>query len=320
MRGKKNSPVPITLITGFLGAGKTTLVNKMLHEANGLRLAVLVNDFGAINIDAELIDGVAEDVVALKNGCICCSLTGGLLAAVGSVLRRPDLPDAIVIEGSGVSDPLEVARALSDPDLQIHAPLDGIVTVVDTARAAELDEEAASLIERQILAADLVLLNKADLADPEQLAAMENRLAIEAPGVRLVRCANADVPLALLLGLARTNDGKYGKALRFLECSAVADEAFESFVYEQPEPIETEWLYDLLSHLPDRVYRVKGVVYLAERPQMRCILQATGRRASITIDRPWTDERPGNRIVFVAAKGTINASYVETRYRRVPGL
>lgn len=197
--------IPVTLVSGFLGAGKTTLVNRMLRNADGLRLAVLVNDFGAVSIDAELIQGAVGNVVSLKNGCICCSLTGGLLAAISGVLRWPVPPDAIIVEGSGVANPLEVARALSDPELQRYAPLDGIVTVVDADGFDALDGEALALARQQVVTADLVLLNKTDLVDEATLVATESRLATLAPGTRIIRCAGADVPLPVLLGLAGTN-------------------------------------------------------------------------------------------------------------------
>jgi G3E family GTPase len=305
--------VPVTLVTGFLGAGKTTLVNRMLHEADGLRLAVLVNDFGAVNIDAELIEGAAEEVISLKNGCICCSLTGGLLAAVSGVLRRSNPPDAIVIERSGVADPQEVARALSDPDLQRYAPLDGIVTVVDAAGFAELDGEALTLARQQIATADLVLLNKADLADQAMLRAAETGLVALAPGIRIIRCTNAEMPLSVLLGLAGADAGTELKGGTAEVRAAPAEEAFESVVIERSEPIEMQRLHDLLSHLPDRVYRVKGILHLAERPQTRCILQATGRRASITVGESWGENQPASRIVFIAAKGALDASFQARR-------
>ncbi|MDX8530821.1 GTP-binding protein [Mesorhizobium sp. VK25A] len=303
--------VPVTLITGFLGAGKTTLINRVLRQADGLRLAVLVNDFGAVNIDAELIEGAAEEIISLKNGCICCSLTGGLLAAVSSVLRRPDPPDAIVVEGSGVTDPLEVARALSDPELQRYAPLDGIVTVVDAAGLANLDGEALELAQRQIATADLVLLNKADLADRSMLQAAEAHLMALAPGIRIIRCTDAEVPLSVVLGPAGSNAGAGFKCEAVDMSTALAQEAFESIVIERSDPIEVQRLHDLLSRLPERVYRVKGILHLAERPQTRCILQAAGRRASITVGRPWADEPPGSRIVFIAAKGALDRSLIE---------
>lgn len=300
--------VPVTLITGFLGAGKTTLVNAMLRNAEGLRLAVLVNDFGAVNIDAELIEGTAEDIISLSNGCICCSLTGGMLAAISGVLRRPDPPDAIVIEGSGVTDPLEVARALSDPELQRYAPLDGVVTVVDAAGLAGLDGAALALAERQIATADLVLLNKADLVDDAMLQAAEARLAALAPGVRVVRCTNAQVPLSVLMGLA---GAATGPVHHNRDADISADDAFESIVIERAGPVRLQHLHDLLSRLPERVYRVKGIVHMSERPNERCILQATGKRAAITIGAPWQGTQPGSRIVFIAAKGALDRPLIE---------
>lgn len=304
-------PVPVTLITGFLGAGKTTLVNSMLRNAEGLRLAVLVNDFGAVNIDAELIEGAAEDVIALKNGCICCSLAGGLLAAISGVLRRPDPPDAIIIEGSGVTDPLEVARALSDPELQRYAPMDGIVTVVDAMGIANLDGDALTLALRQVSTADLVLLNKIDLADQEALGRTEQRLMALASGVRIVHCTNAQVPLAVLLGLATTRPVSGSESGGIERSSLAAADAFESLVVEQTQPIRMQQIHDLLSRLPERAYRVKGFLHLVERPDVRCILQATGRRATITVGEPWGASPPTSRIVFIAAKGVLDRSQIE---------
>jgi G3E family GTPase len=157
--------VPVTLVTGFLGAGKTTLLSHVLRDPQGLRLAVLVNDLGAVNIDAEILREAGEDIVPLENGCICCSLSQGLLATVTKVLRRPDPPDRILIEASGVSDPFEIAETLADPELRPYAPLDGVVAVVDAERMRDPDPEILPLARRQVACAGLVLLNKVDLAE-----------------------------------------------------------------------------------------------------------------------------------------------------------
>lgn len=156
--------VPITLVTGFLGAGKTTLLSRVLSDPQGLRVAVLVNDFGAVNIDAELLRDTGEEILSLENGCICCSLSQGLLATVSKVLRRCDPPDRILIEASGVSDPFEIVETLADPALWDYAPLDGVVAVVDAEAMANPAPEVVSLARRQVACAGLVLLNKMDLA------------------------------------------------------------------------------------------------------------------------------------------------------------
>src|SRR5579863_6169591 len=156
-------PVPILLVTGFLGAGKTTVVNHLLAHAEGRRIAAVVNDFGAINIDAELIAGASDGVASLSNGCICCSLQGDLLRTLAALLRRDPRPECIVIETSGVAEPAEIVRNLMDPVIWREAPLETVLCVVDaTTPAAVLTDP---LLRSQIRAADIVALSKLDLAD-----------------------------------------------------------------------------------------------------------------------------------------------------------
>src|SRR3954467_12415075 len=156
-------PVPILLVTGFLGAGKTTVVNHLLAHAEGRRIAAVVNDFGAINIDAELIAGASDGVVSLSNGCICCSLEGDLLRTLATLLRRDPRPEFIVIETSGIADPADIVRNLMDPVIWREAPLETVLCVVDaTTNAATLND---ALLRSQLRAADVVALSKLDLAD-----------------------------------------------------------------------------------------------------------------------------------------------------------
>ena len=156
-------PVPILLVTGFLGAGKTTVVNHLLAHAEGRRIAAVVNDFGAINIDAELIAGASDGVVSLSNGCICCSLEGDLLRTLATLLRRDPRPEFIVIETSGVADPSDIVRNLMDPVIWREAPLETVLCVVDATLPAERFDDA--LLRSQLRMADVVALSKLDLVD-----------------------------------------------------------------------------------------------------------------------------------------------------------
>src|SRR6516225_1331696 len=156
-------PVPILLVTGFLGAGKTTVVNHILAHADGRRIAAVVNDFGAINIDAELIAGASDGVVSLANGCICCTLEGDLLRTLATLLRRAPRPEVIVIETSGIADPADIVRNLMDPIIFREAPLETVLCVVDaTLPVGKLDD---ALLKSQLRAADVVALSKVDLVD-----------------------------------------------------------------------------------------------------------------------------------------------------------
>src|ERR1700754_2593009 len=150
-------PVPVLLVTGFLGAGKTTVVNHLLAHAEGRRIAAVVNDFGAINIDAELIAGASDGVVSLANGCICCTLEGDLLRTLAALLRRDPRPEYIVIETSGVADPADIVRNLMDPLIWQEAPLEPVLCVVDaTTPAKALNDDV--LVRSQLRAADVVAL------------------------------------------------------------------------------------------------------------------------------------------------------------------
>src|SRR5207237_2789362 len=149
-------PVPILLVTGFLGAGKTTIVNHLLAHAEGRRIAAVVNDFGAINIDAELIAGASDGVVSLANGCICCSLEGDLLRTLSTLLRRDPRPDTIVIETSGVADPADIVRNLMDPVILREAPLETVLCVMDAGTPPSALDDA--LVRAQLRVADIVAL------------------------------------------------------------------------------------------------------------------------------------------------------------------
>ncbi len=161
--------IPITIITGFLGAGKTTLLNRLLRAEHGLRLAVLVNDFGSVNIDAQLIIGIEGETISLKNGCICCTIRDDLREAVLRLLAREDAPDAIVIETSGVSDPYAVAATFTlSADLRERTQVDCIVALVDAEQVTDLSGELFGLAVDLVSAADLVVLNKLDLVSERQ--------------------------------------------------------------------------------------------------------------------------------------------------------
>ena len=179
--------VPVVLVAGFLGAGKTTVVNHLLAHAEGRRIAAVVNDFGAINIDAELITGAADGVVSLSNGCICCSLEGDLLRTLATLLRRDPRPELIVIETSGVADPTDIVRNLMDPVIWREAPLETVLCVVDaTMPVAMLDD---ALLRSQIRAADVVALSKVDLADAGESRAGARCCQGDASGGGAGRCA-----------------------------------------------------------------------------------------------------------------------------------
>jgi G3E family GTPase len=197
-------PVPLTIISGFLGSGKTSLLNHLLTQSGpqngGRRITAMVNDFGALNIDAELIAAKHGNQIALANGCVCCSIGDDLMRAFIDVMQQNPLPDHIIIEASGVAEPSRIAGfAAVDPQLR----LDGIVTLVDTAahNTHAHDPHLADNYKKQIEAAHLLLISKPDLVDAAQLAALEAELSAQRPGVAQAHVIHGKLPIEIVLGL-----------------------------------------------------------------------------------------------------------------------
>ena len=321
----RSAPIPVTVVAGFLGAGKTTLINHILHGDHGRRIAVVVNDFGSINIDAELISDVGEGMVSLANGCICCVIRSDLISAVLKLADRPERPDHIVIESSGVADPASVVRAFMVPEIRSTVLLDGVITLVDVEQALVLPDEAMKLARAQVTGGDLIILNKTDLVDVKTLSQVRNWIGTIRPGVQTFEAAHCSLPLEILLGV-HSIDPTTAAAWNIAgeHCHDVLpdwrgiaghhehhhDHVFETWSYKSDIPLQLGLLQQLLSHLPKTLYRAKGFVYAAEKPHRRLVLQLVGRRATIAVDTPWEEQRPQTRLVFIGGSGTCNVSAI----------
>jgi len=328
------SKVPATVITGFLGAGKTTLIRHLIENAGGRRLALIINEFGDVGVDGALVKGCGdeacpdEDIIELANGCICCTVADDFLPTMQRLLDRDTPPDHIIIETSGLALPKPLVKAFQWPDIRTRATVDGVIALIDAdalaagrfahdeaalaaARAADptLDHDSPleELFEDQLACADLVLLNKTDLVDADTLARLEADLSGEIrSGVRIVRTARGAIDPAVLLGLdAGVEDQIDARPSHHDNEEDHDHDDFESFILELPELASPEPLLAALSQTiaAHDILRVKGFLSVAGRPA-RLVLQAVGPRIQHHYDRAWAaDEQRASRLVVIGQHG-----------------
>lgn len=288
-------PVPVVLVTGALGAGKTSFINAILGADHGLALAVVVNDFGAINIDETLLSATGQPVYGLKNGCICCSLQGDLLRTLRAILSvRPDLA-AIVIEASGVADPRGIMAALCDPVLREAVRLDAVVTVID----AEDHEPSDALWEVQVSAADFVFLAKTAHLEPATVTAL--RAALSRMGKTLVFDAAGGVPLDLLFAPGARRERQAEAA----SLPLIKDDRFARLEWSSSTPVALPRFQAAIADLGPHLARAKGFVAVTDPPGQSYLFQLVGRRASLA---PTGSPRGETELVLIGRAGLFDAT------------
>lgn len=333
--------IPVTVITGFLGSGKTTLVRHLMQNPSGKRLAILVNEFGTLGVDGDILKSCADDncpienIVELTNGCICCTVADDFIPAIEALMALPKRPDHILIETSGLALPKPLLKAFDWPAIRSRITVDGVITVADAEavaagrfapdvaaveaqRAADdsLDHESplSEVFEDQIACADIVLLSKADLAGDAGLAAARKVIEAEAPrAVPMLAMTNGIIDPRIILGLkaAAETDLAARPSHHDGEDDHEHDD-FNSIVIDLPETADPEVLFEAIRRLArdHHILRVKGYIAVKDKP-MRLLVQAVGERVRSQFDRPWGTQPRTSQLVVIAERNYIDAAAIK---------
>jgi cobalamin biosynthesis protein CobW len=334
--------VPVTIVTGFLGAGKTTLIRHVLENAGGRRLALVINEFGDVGVDREILRSCGidscpeENIVELANGCICCTVADDFIPAIEALLSHDRRPEHIIVETSGLALPKPLVKAFDWPSIRSRLTVDGVVAVVDGAAVAagrfaddparlaaqragdasiDHDNPLEEVYEDQLLCADLVILNKADLLGDEERERVAAEIAGTVPrAVKVVATHEGKVSADVLLGLRAAAEDDLASRPSHHDAEEGHDhDDFDTFVLEVPAVADPASLSEKLAAVADAhdVLRMKGFVEVAGKP-MRLLVQGVGRRFRHHFDRPWAaGEARRGRIVVIGEKG-IDRAAIET--------
>ena len=330
--------IPVTIITGFLGAGKTTLLRNLLAQANGRRIAIVVNEFGSLGIDGEILRSCGiencpdEDIVELTNGCLCCTVADDFIPTMQALIDRPDPPEHIVIETSGLALPKPLLKAFSWPDIRTRMTVDGVITLVDAPAVAagrfaddpaavaaqraadpslDHDNPLAEVYEDQLNAADLIVLNKTDLLETVETDAVEAAIIKAVPRkVITLRAVEGRLDPAVLLGIgASAEDDLQARPSNHDGADDHEHDDFESFVVVMPEQVGADAVLKRLSDVAGTfdILRIKGFVAVQGK-KMRLAVQGVGTRFRHEFDVPWTDGTRDGRLVVIGQTGLDRAA------------
>ncbi len=298
-------PPPVTILSGFLGSGKTSLLNRILAASPDARIAVLENEFGEISVDTELISAVREDVIELTNGCVCCSVRGDLSEAFETLAERiskGEQFDRVLIETTGLADPGPVAQVfLIEGAAKKNFRLDAIVTVVDARQMIDgINDHGES--KAQIALADVLLVNKTDLAAPEEVEGLERWLSTMNPGAKRLRALHADVPMKDILDLEAFDMSRAAEASGEVEASFEHGDAIGSVGLRGDRDLDrklfSEWIAGVLSQYGPRLLRVKGILAF-DGADKRFIFEAVQMLNDLREGRAWEQDARESKIVFI---------------------
>lgn len=327
---------PVTVVTGFLGAGKTTLIRHLLQNPQGRRLAVLVNEFGDVGVDGDLIRACADancpeaNIVELTNGCICCTVADEFIPSIERLLALDPRPDHIVIETSGLALPKPLLKAFDWPDLRSRITIDGVIAVADAEAVAagrfapdpahpgdegQVDHETplSEVFEDQIACADIVLLSKADLAGWDGVAAARGIIAAEAPRpLPMIPLTEGVIDPRVVLGInAAAEDDLAARPSHHDGEDEHDHDDFDTVVIDLPEQADPQTLAAKVARLAEaqKILRIKGHAAIEGKP-LRLLVQAVGARVRHQFDRPWGDRPRRGCLVVIAEKGDIDADAI----------